>query len=339
MAKTTPARPGLVAVLVYDGLHAFEFGIAWEAFGLPRRELDWWYDFVVVRGEPGPLRMRGGVALAPSAGIERLKKANTIVVPGWRDIHERPPEPMLSALRAAHKRGARLISLCSGAFVLAEAGLLDHRRATTHWYYAETFKSRFPLVQLESDVLYVDNDDVITSAGSAAGIDACLHVIRRDFGVNVANHIARALVVPPHREGGQAQYVKTPVHINAGRGLGEVMDWARQHLNKPISTTTLAKRAATSNRTLHRRFVESAGMTPKAWLLRERLHHAQELLETTDMALGKVAEACGFNSLETFRAAFRRLFLVSPSRFREQFRAQAGGTSNRLRREYAKAHR
>src|ERR1051325_964121 len=279
----TKPSPGLVAALAYDGLNAFEFGIAVEAFGLPRPELPSWYDFVVVGIEPGPFRTIGGISLRATAGLERLRQAQTIVVPGWRDYREKPPQALLDALRAAHRRGARFLSICSGAFVLAEAGLLDNRRATTHWHYTATFRERFPKVRLEPDVLYVDENEIITSAGSAAGIDACLHLIRRDFGVRVANHIARTLVVPPHREGGQAQYVETPLPANPRRGLGEIMDWARERLHRPLSITQLAKRAAVSERTLLRRFIDSTGLTPKEWLHRERLHPAQLLLESSSL--------------------------------------------------------
>lgn len=327
MADASPSSPGLVALLAYDGLHAFEFGIAWEVFGLPQSNIPWWYDFIVVAAESGPLKSLGGITLQANAGLKRLAKAHTIVIPGWRHISERPPERLLAALRAAHRRGARLVTLCSGAFVLAEAGLLDGRRATTHWYYAPEFKARFPRVRLDPDVLYVDEGDIVTSAGSVAAIDACLHVVRRDFGAAVANRLARNLVVPPHREGGQAQFVETPVHLKGGRGLSEVMEWARKRLDQAISTAALARRAAISERTLHRRFLESTGSTPKAWLLRERLHRAQLLLETTDLPLDRVGEATGFRSTETFRIAFRRTFHLPPLRYRRQFRASRAKTA------------
>lgn len=319
--------PGLVAALAYNGLNAFEFGIAVEAFGLPRPELESWYDFVVVAAEPGPFRALGGITVRATAGLERLKQARTIVVPGWRDYRVKPPEPLLEALRAAHRRGARFLSICSGAFVLAEAGLLDGRRATTHWYYTDAFRARFPKVRLEPDVLYVDEGEIITSAGSAAGIDACLHLIRCDFGVRIANHIARTLVVPPHREGGQAQYVETPVPHDGKHGLSELMNWARERLHRPLTITQLAKQAAMSERTLLRRFQEAVGMTPKEWLQQERLQHAQLLLESTAISLDRVAESSGFRSIETFRSAFRRALKMTPARYRRL------GKTNRLKAE------
>lgn len=313
--------PGLVAVLVYDGLCAFEYGIAVEAFGLPRPEFDFpWYEFALATVEPGPIRMLGGMTATVSAGLDTLAQARTIVVPGWRHHQAPVPPALLAAVQQAAANGARFLTICSGAFVLAEAGLLDGKRATTHWRYREAFRARFPRVQLEPDVLYVDAGQVITSAGSAAGIDACLHLIRRDFGSKIANQVARRMVVPPHREGGQAQYVEAPLPAHPGRGIGEAMDWARSRLTEPISVPDFAKQAAMSERTFLRRFQQAAGMAPKDWLLRERLYRSQALLESTSLSLAQIAEACGIASLETYRAAFRRVFGVTPARYRERFR-------------------
>lgn len=313
--------PGLVAVLVYDGLCAFEYGIAVEAFGLPRPEFAFpWYDFAVVAVEPGPIRMLGGMTASVSAGLDTLAQARTVVVPGWRDHQAPVPSALLAAVRHAASNGARFLSICSGAFVLAEAGLLDGKRATTHWRYREAFRARFPRVQLEPDVLYVDEGQVITSAGSAAGIDACLHLIRRDFGSKIANQVARRMVVPPHREGGQAQYVEAPLPANPGRGIGEAMDWARARLTAAISIPELANQAAMSERTFLRRFQAATGMAPKDWLIRERLYRSQALLESSPLSLSQIADACGISSLETYRAAFRRVFGVTPARYRERFR-------------------
>jgi AraC family transcriptional regulator, transcriptional activator FtrA len=329
MAQSSRKRgPGLVAALAYDGLCAFEFGIAAEAFGLPRPKLGVpWYEFAVVAVEPGPLRTLGGMTVQANCGLERLTRARTIVLPGWRGIEAAAPPALLDALRKAHARGARFLSICSGAFVLAQAGLLDNRRATTHWAYARAFQQRFPRVRVEPDVLYVDEGNIITSAGSAAGIDACLHLIRRDFGVAVANRVARTLVMPPYREGGQAQYIEAPIPLAAAHSLSAVMDWARRRLHQPVSVAAIARRAAASERTLLRRFVQATGETPLTWLLRERLYRAQSLLESTNLSLDRVAEACGFRSVETFRAAFRRTTRTTPARYRKQFKASAAAAA------------
>ena len=218
---------------------------------------------------------------------------------------------------------ARCLSICSGVFVLAAAGLLDGKRATTHWRHVATLKDRYPDIRIEEDILYVDEGNVITSAGSAAGIDACLHLVRRDFGGRVANNVARRLVVPPHREGGQAQYVAAPMHERPGRAISEVMDWARQRIARPIGLADLAKCAAMSERSLLRRFREAAGMAPMEWVRRERMFRAQEMLETIDAPLGDIADQCGYRSLETFRAAFKGVVGTSPAAYRSRFRAGA----------------
>jgi len=252
--------------------------------------------------------------------LEILKDAKTIIVPGWRDRSERPPERLLATIHEASQQGARCLSICSGVFVLAAAGLLDGKRATTHWRHAPYLKSLYPDIQFEEDVLYVDEGNVITSAGSAAGIDACLHLVRRDFGSKVANSVARRLVMPPHRDGGQAQYIAAPMHERSGQAMSEVMDWARQRIAQPIRVTDLAKHAAMSERTFLRRFREAVGQAPMVWLLRERMFRAQEMLEISDIPLGDIADQCGFRSLETFRASFKRVIGTSPAAYRSRFR-------------------
>ncbi len=268
--------PGLVVVLTYDGLCTFEFGIAVEVFGLARPEFDFpWYEFQVVACENMKVRAVGGVTIEADAGLEALDRARTIIIPGWRDKSERPPEKLLTALVKAHARGARCMSICSGVFVLAAAGLLNGKRATTHWQYFPYLKEQYPEILVEEDVLYIDEGNVITSAGSAAGIDASLHLIRRDFDSQTANCVARRLVMSPHRDGGQAQYVAAPVFEHAGRSISEVMDWARAQLAEPIGLPELAARGNMSERTFLRRFNEAVGMTPVAWLQRERMSRAQ----------------------------------------------------------------
>jgi AraC family transcriptional activator FtrA len=317
----TARPPGLVAAITYDGLCTFEYSIAAEVFGLPRPEFDFpWYRFASISAEGRRSRALGGIVVETSAGLAALEKANTIIIPGWRDRREHPPEKMLRAIRAASGRGARCLSICSGVFVLAAAGLLAGKRATTHWRHIPDLKRLYPDIQVEEDVLYVDEGNVITSAGSAAGIDACLHLVRRDFGSRVANSVARRLVMPPHRDGGQAQYVAAPIQERPGRAISEVMDWARKRLGKPLRMSDLAKQASMSERTLMRRFQETAGMTPIAWLQRERMFRAREMLEASGRPLKDVSAQCGYESVETFRAAFRRIVGTSPAAYRSRFR-------------------
>jgi AraC family transcriptional regulator, transcriptional activator FtrA len=322
--KLSPTLPGLVAVLAYDGLCTFEFGIAIEVFGLPRPEFDFpWYRFAVVAAEGKRARAMGGIVVEASLGLDQLSKASTIIVPGWRDKNERPPQALLDAISKASARGARCLSICSGVFVLAAAGLLTGRRATTHWRHMPELIKIYPDIQIEEDVLYVDEGNVITSAGSAAGIDACLHLVRRDFGSKVANAVARRLVMPPHREGGQAQYVVAPMQVRSGRTVAEAMDWARKHLSEAIDIGVLAKIAAMSERTFQRQFRAAVGLSPKLWLQRERMFRAQELLETTEHSLNEIATQCGYESLETFRVAFKRTIGTAPAAYRTRFKEVA----------------
>lgn len=310
-----------LALVAYDGLRSFEYAIAADVFALPRPYLgDGWYRPFVVSPDRGRLRGVGGLEVRPDRPFSAIEQAHTIVVPGWRDVDEAPPARLLDALCRAHARGARLLSLCTGAFALAATGLLDGRRATTHWMHAEAFCRRFPRVRYEPDVLYVDEGALITSAGSAAGLDACLHLVRRDFGVRVANTVARRLVVAPHREGGQAQFVEAPVAPRAGRGVGPAMSWALRHLRRPLTVAELAARVAMSERTFLRRFTEAAGMSPREWLARQRVGRAMQLIEShPDWSHELVASECGYESVETFRAAFRRVAGVAPVRYRARF--------------------
>lgn len=317
--------PGLVAVLAYDGLCTFEFGIAVEIFGLPRPEFDFpWYSHRIVAVDEGPMRALGGMQIVADAGLEFLAAARTIIVPGWRNREERPPQALLDALRAAHDRGARLLSICSGVFVLAATGLLDGKRATTHWRYTSELGTRFPAIEVNPDVLYVDSGQLITSAGSAAGIDACLHLVCRDFGTQVANTVARRLVMAPLRSGGQAQFIPTPVAQAPRDALAPVMEWALQHAGEPLSVKQLAAKALMSERTFLRRFSDATGMTPKAWLQQARMALARELLESSRLSNDQIAERCGFASVESFRVAFRKATGVAPSLYRERFGDRGG---------------
>ncbi len=308
--------------LIYDGLCTFEFGIAVEVFGLLRPEFNFpWYRFAVAAEDGRRARAAGGIIVESDTDLEILKDAKTIIVPGWRDRSERPPEHLLAAVSEASQSGARCLSICSGVFVLAAAGLLKGKRATTHWRHTPYLKALYPDIQIEEDVLYVDEGNIITSAGSAAGIDACLHLVRRDFGSKIANSVARRLVMPPHRDGGQAQFVAAPVNERPGRAISEIMEWARQRIAQPIRAADLAKRAAMSERTFLRRFQEAVGTPPMVWLQRERMFRAQEMLEISHASLGDIAEQCGYRSLETFRISFKRHVGTSPAAYRSRFRS------------------
>ncbi|HEY8132675.1 MAG TPA: transcriptional regulator FtrA [Thermoanaerobaculia bacterium] len=309
-----------VAALVCDGLCTFEFAIVVEVFGLPRPELPVdWYRFSVCSPERRPLRATGGVKVVVASGLSALRGAGTIVIPGWRNPDEPPPPALLHALRRAHSRGVRLMSICSGVFVLAAAGLLDGKRATTHWRYVERLRARYPRIRVEPDVLYVDEGSILTSAGSAAGIDLCLHVVRTDYGAEIANQVARRLVVPPHRDGGQAQYVREPIRNRDTTGLAPTLEWAVGRLRHGLSVADLARRAGMSMRTFARRFVDETGTTPHRWLTHQRLIAAQRRLEVTAESIDRVAEAVGFETAETLRFHFRRAFGVSPTSYRKRF--------------------
>lgn len=318
-----PENKRVVAV-AYDGLCVFEYGVAAELFGLARPELGLdWYRFETISPDAGPLRTTGGVTFDVSTDLRRLARAGTIVLPGWRDPAERPPEALLVAIRRAHGRGARVLSICSGVFVLAAAGLLDGRPATTHWRYTERLARMFPRIDVQPDVLYVDNGSVLTSAGSAAGIDLGLHLIRRDYGAEIANQVARRLVVPPHRNGGQAQFIDANVRTHRGDSLSGVLDWATANLDRPISVADLAARAHLAPRTLARRFRDDVGTTPHRWLTQQRVALAQRLLETTTAGIDQIASDAGFVTAVTLRHHFQQSLGTSPTTYRQQFRRGA----------------
>lgn len=319
--------PHRAVALAYEGLCTFEFGIVVELFGLPRPELDHWYTFEVCGLEKGQLRATGGVSVLPKRGLSGLLHADTIIIPGWRNADEAPPPRLIRTLVAAHQRGARLVSICTGIFVLAATGLLDGRRATTHWRYAEKLRFAFPAIQLEPDALYVDEGDILTSAGSAAGIDLCLHIIRKDFGTLTANKVARRLVVSPHREGGQAQFIDKPVGEEASPWLSHLLDWAQERLHDPITVAQLADRGGMSKRTLSRRFVEVTGTSPLDWITGLRVRRAKDLLETTTLSMEEIAGQCGFGSAPILRHHFRVRVRLSPNLYRARFRRMEGAAS------------
>jgi AraC family transcriptional activator FtrA len=314
----------LVVALIYDGLCAFEFSCAAEVFGLSRPELGPdWYRFETCAAKSRSVRGQYGMRIQAGGGLDRLLAAGTIVITGWEGV-EVPPPRVLDALRQAHARGARLLSICSGAFALAATGLLDGKRATTHWRYAEELRRRYPKIHVDPNVLYVDEGDVLTSAGSAAGLDLCLHLVRRDYGPAIANHVARRLVISPHRDGGQAQFLERPVD-NRERAqrrrepLSALLDQIRRRLGEPWRISELARLAAMSERTFMRRFRATTGLSPADWITRARVDRARELLESTPLPIDHIAERCGLGSPTTLRHHFRKKVGVSPADYRKRF--------------------
>jgi transcriptional regulator GlxA family with amidase domain len=320
-----------VAVVVLNGFTPFELGVACEVFGVDRTDDGLpSYDFAVVAGEPGPVRSSAGFTVQTAFGLDRLSQADLVVMSAVSDeFLDRPerfsfPEPLLEALRTTVARGARVLSVCTGAFALGAAGLLDGRRCTTHWRHARELAQRHPAAIVNPSVLYVDEDSVITSAGTAAGIDACLYLVRKEQGSRVANGIARRMVVPPHREGGQAQYVDRPLALVSCDTLAEVIGWMESHLDQPVTVRQLAARAAMSPRTFARRFVQETGTTPQRWLTGQRILLAQELLEETDETVDLIAERAGFGNATALRHHFRAWRDTTPYAYRRAFRAPAG---------------
>jgi AraC family transcriptional activator FtrA len=311
-----------VTVLAYDGMSAFELGIVTEVFGLPRPELGVdWYDLAICAERREPVRLLGGATLSTDSGLKVFSAAKTVIVPGVGDVHGEVSPALIAALRGAHGRGARIVSICSGAFALAAAGLLDGRRAATHWRYAELLQRRFPQVRVDPDVLYVDDGDVLTSAGSAAGLDLCVHLIRKDFGPSIANAVARRLVIPPHRDGGQAQFIEAPVaaDIDDDR-ITRSMSWAMSRLDRPVTVDDLARQAHMSTRTYLRHFKRSSGTSPIRWLIAQRIRASLSLLETTTASIDDIAAATGFETAVTYRHHFARAMQTSPSAYRRAFR-------------------
>lgn len=329
----------VVALLTTPGMNPFEFSIACEVFGILRGEVlarmpePRWYDLRVVAERPGAqVPTPFGFALTVERGLDDLVSADTVIVPmapkpaeaegqpaGWRTPTLPGPE-VLDALRQASANGARMVSFCSGAFTFAEAGLLDGRRATTHWMYLESFRARYPRVQVVPDVLYVDEGDVLTSAGSASGMDLALHIVRQDHGDDAADMVARRMVVAPHRDGGQAQYTTVPPTPRGGTPFAALLDWVVEHLHEPLEVSDLARCAGMSDRTFARRFREATGTTPHQWLTRQRVSRARQLLETTDWTVDVVADRSGLGTAANLRARLREACGVSPSSYRQRFR-------------------
>ncbi|WP_053846164.1 helix-turn-helix domain-containing protein [Streptomyces sp. NRRL B-24085] len=310
---------GTVALAVTEGMLHFELSVAHEVFGsAPDAVAVPWYDISVCG--PGPVHF-GRFRLEPDHGLDRLRDADTVIVPGWADIDVAPPAGLVEAVRAAHDAGARVVSLCTGAFVLAAAGLLNGRRATTHWAHTDVLAARYPEVEVDPDVLYVDNGSVLTSAGKAAALDLCLHLVRLDHGSSIANTVARRLVVPPHRAGGQAQFVTAPVPARDDHPLAALLPWIIERLDQPLTVADLARHAGMSARHLGRHFHAATGTTPLQWLLTQRLRRAQELLENTDDSIDTIAAATGMGTATTLRRHFHRTLGVPPDTYRRTFRS------------------
>lgn len=311
-----------VAAVLLDNVHPFELGVVCEVFGIDRQEEGLpAYDFALVAAESSSVRAVPGFTISTPYGLDRLADADLIAIPVGDDFHTRDfPPDLLEALRQAVARGARVLSVCVGAFVLAAAGLLDGRRCTTHWRYADALAARYPKAEVEPGVLYVDEDPVFTSAGTSAGIDAALHLVRKLQGSDVANAIARRMVVPPHRDGGQAQYIERPVAEYREDGVRDVLAWAEQHLDQEISVEQLSALACMSPRTFARRFRMETGTTPYRWLLAQRVLSAQRLLENTDETMEVVAARTGFPNAAALRHQFVRSLNTTPNAYRRAFR-------------------
>ncbi|MEW1601532.1 AraC family transcriptional regulator [Streptomyces sp. DH-12] len=313
-----------VAVLVRDKVLSFELSIVHRIFGQARSAAGAaLYEIVTCATEPGAMRTDADFSITVAHGLEALAEADTVIVPGSEDDFEPwsgPLDPSLTAALARTQPGTRIASICTGSFVLAAAGLLTGRRATTHWRSSARFRERFPEVVFDLDVLYTDDDGVLTSAGAASGIDLCLHMIRTDYGAAVANDVARGSVVPPHREGGQAQYVQRPMPDPSVSSTGKARQWALANLHRPITLRELADQESTSTRTLTRRFRDEIGTSPGRWLARQRIERACSLLERTDLPIEEVAVTAGFGTADSLRLHLRSQLGVSPSAYRATFR-------------------
>jgi AraC family transcriptional regulator, transcriptional activator FtrA len=311
-----------VALAVTDGTPLFELAAACEVFGIDRGLANPWYTFAIC-GDDGA-EVGGWLSADIGCGLDALPEADTVIVPSCRDATAPLSPTLVAAVRAAHDAGSRVASLCTGAFVLAEAGLLDGRRATTHWAHTALMRERYPAVRVDPDVLYVDEGDVLTSAGKAAGMDLCLHLVRLDHGTAVANALARNLVVPPHRPGGQAQFIPAPVAHGRDHALGDVMPWALARLDQPTTVRDLARQAGMSPRNLARHFTAVTGMSPLRWLHTQRIRRAQELLETSALTVEQIAARTGMGTATTLRRHFSQQLAVPPETYRRTFRATSG---------------
>lgn len=310
----------VVAVVAFDRISPFHLSVPCVVFGEQHPGAPD-FELLVCAAEPGPLNTTAGFSVTVRHDLTAVAMADIVIVPSWRDPAERPPQALLDALIAADGRGAQVVGLCLGAYVLAEAGLLEGRQATTHWAFAQDFAWRYPGVHLNADVLYVDDGNILTSAGTAAGIDCCLHMLRQRYGSETANAVARRLVVPPHRQGGQAQFIEQPMPATAHDSrLTGLIDWVRANLHRPHSLDSMAEKSLMSRRTFTRHFRDLTGSTVGKWLLGERLALSQRLLETTEQSVESIAALAGFGSPVSLRHHFRQAFGISPSAWRQNFK-------------------
>ncbi|RSZ60528.1 helix-turn-helix domain-containing protein [Massilia atriviolacea] len=312
-----------VAIIAFDGITPFHLSVPCLVFGTDAGDgAAARFELAVCAVEAGPLRTSAGFAIAPESGLAALDDADIVVMPAWHDDCRSAPPVLLDALRRAHARGARVVGLCLGAFPLAQAGLLDGRTAATHWAAADAFASLYPKVQVNQEVLYVDQGDVLTSAGVAAGLDCCLHLLRQLCGAEIANRVARRLLIAPHRDGGQAQFIERPLPVSHSEGrFAQVLDWVARHPQHAHSIDALAERAAMSRRNFTRHFRQSTGTSFKQWLLNQRMAHAQRMLESGDASIEVVAQEAGFGTALSLRQHFRTVLRTSPSAYRKLFRS------------------
>lgn len=311
-----------VVVIAFEGILPFHLSVPCAVFHTPLPEGLSPFRLRVCSAEGKEVRSAAGFTIGTPYGLDQLARADLIVVPSWRDTEETPPAALLTALQRAERRGARIVGLCLGAFVLAHAGLLDHRRATTHWGWSQELAARFPAVQVDADVLYIDEGKVVTSAGAAAGIDCCLHLVRQLLGVEAAGHIARRMVVSPFRRGGQAQFIEQPVpDAPADRRMAKLLEQVQRHLHEAHDLDSIARHAAMSRRSFTRHFRQLTGSSFGDWLLAQRLGEAQRLLETTQLPLEQIASKIGLGSPVTLRQHFQRAYRVSPTHYRRNFSA------------------
>ena len=321
------SRPHRVAALCLHRVVAFDLSVPAEVFSLAWERGGPLYEFTACAPGSGPVATTTGFQIAAAEGLEAIAAADTVIVPGYRAVLDPPPAAALDALRAAAARGARVASICTGAFALAYAGLLDGRRATTHWFAAGELAKRFPEIDVDPDVLYVDEGSILTSAGLSAGIDLCLHLVRADHGEGIGSQVARAMVASPHRAGGQAQFIERALPVTPDSGsLEGVRAWALDHLTESLDVATLAARAGVSPRTFARRFVAETGTTPLKWLHAQRVLEARRLLEHTDLSIEQVATSAGFGSAPSLREHFRRATRTTPTAYRRAFTAVTADT-------------
>ncbi|MDA8204512.1 MAG: helix-turn-helix domain-containing protein [Thermaerobacter sp.] len=310
-----------MAAIVMHGISEFDLGVVCEVFAAPPKDFEGpWYELILCSIDGPSVRTQSGLTLTIPHDLGPVAAADTVLVTDWPDTGQAIPHTLIQTLQAAHARGARLVSFCTGAFALAAAGLLDGRRATTHWAWSAQLARQYPQITVDAQALYVDDGQILTGAGTAASVDLALHVVSQDYGANMANHVSRYLVAAPHRDGGQAQFIEAPVPApNDDVLLAPVLSWMVEHLADPLSVEQLAARVAVSPRTFLRRFQAATGTTPYHWVLRQRIFRAQQLLERTTESVERIAELCGFGSAASLRTHFRAIVGTAPLIYRRIF--------------------